>query len=206
MTAETQAPRTEPMTLAQMGVRLQDYLRRELGRAALELSPIRSIAEGHSGFTYRCTAAEGDWSQGMVLRVPPPGQTPGAHRTSCARAASWLPCRPLVSRPPLIVANCADSSVLDGRPFCLMAAVSGMRVEKVALPVDHHRGHRRRRFALWEGKTRCEFTRLASRRDGDLQGLAWRRSVRRSPANAVVADADPGCGGVDRGCSEPRTP
>ena len=48
---------------------------------------------------------------------------------------------------------------------------------------------------LWEGKTRYELTRLSSRRDGDLQGLAWRRSVRWSRANAVGADADPDFGG-----------
>ena len=61
------------------------------------------------------------------------------------------------------------------------------------------------RFAgLWEGQTRCEFTRLSSRRGRDLQGLAWRRSVRWSRANAVVADADPDFGGGDRGCNKPR--
>jgi hypothetical protein len=38
---------------------------------------------------------------------------------------------------------------------------------------------------LWEGKSRCEFTRLSSRRDGDRQELASRRSVRKSPATAV---------------------
>src|SRR5450759_2258181 len=96
MTAETQAPRTEPMTLAQMGVRLQDYLRRELGRAALELSPIRSIAEGHSGFTYRCTAAEGDWRQGRIMAalsaagVPTPPDSGELRRFLCPRRKAVL--------------------------------------------------------------------------------------------------------------------
>jgi len=31
---------------------------------------------------------------------------------------------------PSIVANCADPAVLDGRPFCLMLAMPGMRVDK----------------------------------------------------------------------------
>jgi hypothetical protein len=57
MTAETQAPRTEPMTLAQMGVRLQDYRKEERIRAHiilcwLALLLIR-IIENQSGDTWR---------------------------------------------------------------------------------------------------------------------------------------------------------
>jgi hypothetical protein len=54
----------------------------------------------------------------------------------------------------------------------------------------------------WEGKTRYEFTRLSSRRDGDLQGLETIGPVRWSRAKEVGADADPDFGGGDLGAAD----
>src|SRR5258708_32752122 len=53
--------------------RLQEYLRRHLERAQLELSSIDAIPGGHSGFTYFVTASDGGWARRYVLPLPPPG-------------------------------------------------------------------------------------------------------------------------------------
>jgi aminoglycoside phosphotransferase (APT) family kinase protein len=109
--------------------RLQEYLRRHLDRAALELSSIDAIPEGHSGFTYFLTAADGGWSQRYVLRLPPPGAriTGPADVLRQGRIMAALNEQGLPT--PRIIANEEDPTVLDGRPFCLMEAVEGSRIE-----------------------------------------------------------------------------
>src|SRR5258708_17542127 len=52
--------------------RLQEYLRRHLERAQLELSSIDAIPEGHSGFTYFVTASDGGRAHRYLLPLPPP--------------------------------------------------------------------------------------------------------------------------------------
>jgi aminoglycoside phosphotransferase (APT) family kinase protein len=86
---------------------------------------VRAIPEGHSGFTYW---VELDGHRG-VLRLPPPGariagpaDIPRQARIMAALHAQGLPV-------PAIVATSADP-VVDGRPFVLMEAVAGDRVEK----------------------------------------------------------------------------
>jgi aminoglycoside phosphotransferase (APT) family kinase protein len=109
--------------------RLQAYLRRHLDRAALELSSIDAIPEGHSGFTYSLSASDGDWSQRYVLRLPPPGAriTGPADVLRQGRIMAALNEQGLPT--PRIVANEADPDILDGRPFCLMEAIEGTRIE-----------------------------------------------------------------------------
>jgi aminoglycoside phosphotransferase (APT) family kinase protein len=109
--------------------RLQGYLRRHLERAQLELSSIDAIPEGHSGFTYFLTATDGGWSQRYVLRLPPPGAriTGPADVLRQGRIMAALNEQGLPT--PRIVANEEDPTVLDGRPFCLMEAVEGTRIE-----------------------------------------------------------------------------
>jgi len=86
---------------------------------------IRAIPEGHSGFTYW---VELDGHRG-VLRLPPPGariagpaDIPRQARIMAALHAQGLPV-------PAIVATSQDP-VVDGRPFVLMQAVDGDRVER----------------------------------------------------------------------------
>jgi len=127
------------MTIEELGGRLEGYLRREMGRDGLSLSTIEAIPEGHSGFTYFVTATDGDWRQRMVLRLPPPGARIAGPadvlrqgRVMAALHEHGLP-------TPRILANCADATVLDGRPFCLMEAVDADRVEKALrefAPID----------------------------------------------------------------------
>jgi aminoglycoside phosphotransferase (APT) family kinase protein len=86
---------------------------------------VRAIPEGHSGFTYW---VELDDHRG-VLRLPPPGariagpaDIPRQARIMAALHAQGLPV-------PAIVATSPDP-VIDGRPFVLMEAVAGDRVEQ----------------------------------------------------------------------------
>src|SRR5258708_1626827 len=109
--------------------RVKESLRRNLERAQLELSSIDAIPEGHSGFTYFVTASDGGWAQRYVLRLPPPGAriTGPADVLRQGRIMAALNEQGLPT--PRIVANEEDPTVLDGRPFCLMEAVEGTRIE-----------------------------------------------------------------------------
>ena len=86
---------------------------------------VRAIPEGHSGFTYW---VELDGRRG-VLRLPPPGariagpaDIPRQARIMAALHGQGLPV-------PAIVATSAGP-VVDGRPFVLMEAINGDRVEQ----------------------------------------------------------------------------
>src|SRR6202162_6386596 len=86
---------------------------------------VRAIPEGHSGFTYW---VELEGRRG-VLRLPPPGariagpaDIPRQARIMAALHAQGLPV-------PAVVATSPDP-VVDGRPFVLMEAVTGDRVEQ----------------------------------------------------------------------------
>ncbi|HEV3232606.1 MAG TPA: phosphotransferase family protein [Candidatus Dormibacteraeota bacterium] len=117
---------------------LRDFLRGHLGDPGLEVVAVDPIPEGHSGFTYFVDTAERGGPNRYVLRVPPPGAAvrgpadiPRQGRIMAALHDQGLP-------TPRIVANVAEP-VLDGRPFCLMEAVDGVRIERavgLAAPIE----------------------------------------------------------------------
>ena len=122
-------PATEPMSHDQLRGRLEGYLRGHLGSTTLTLTAMNPIPEGHSGFTYFVDASDGAERLRYVLRLPPPGARIAGPadvlrqgRIMAALNRQGLP-------TPRIVANCDDPDVLDGRPFCLMEAVEGDRIE-----------------------------------------------------------------------------
>ncbi|MEP7105108.1 MAG: phosphotransferase family protein [Chloroflexota bacterium] len=103
---------------------IQADLERELGRP---VESIDSIPEGHSGFTYWVGLGDGERA---VLRLPPPGariagpaDIPRQGRLMKALSEAGLPA-------PRILAM-SDQPVIDGRPFVLMEAISGDRIEQV---------------------------------------------------------------------------
>ena len=104
----------------------EERIRNDLAAQIKEpVRAIRAIPEGHSGFTYW---VELDGHRG-VLRLPPPGariagpaDIPRQARIMAALHAQGLPV-------PAIVATSPDP-VVDGRPFVLMEAVAGDRVEQ----------------------------------------------------------------------------
>ncbi len=86
---------------------------------------VRAIPEGHSGFTYW---VELEGGRG-VLRLPPPGariagpaDIPRQARIMASLHAHGLPV-------PAILAT-SQHPVVDGRPFVLMEAIDGARVEQ----------------------------------------------------------------------------
>jgi aminoglycoside phosphotransferase (APT) family kinase protein len=114
--------------------------REELIRSDLERSlgePVRSVRvvpEGHSGFTYW---VEMEGRRG-VLRLPPPGariagpaDIPRQGRLMAALHRRGLPV-------PAVLAM-SDQPVVDGRPYYLLEAVEGERIERVAGTVPDER-------------------------------------------------------------------
>ncbi|MGH7639449.1 MAG: phosphotransferase family protein [Candidatus Dormibacteria bacterium] len=104
--------------------RIRADLRANLG---WRLDELRSIPEGHSGFTYRVGTDHGP----AVLRLPPPGariagpaDIPRQGRILAALAQRGLPV-------PRLLAS-SSRPLIDGRPFILMEASDGLRVESVA--------------------------------------------------------------------------
>lgn len=101
--------------------RIQTDLTAVLGE---DVRAIRPIPEGHSGFTYWVDLA----SRLAVLRLPPPGariagpaDIPRQARVLAALHRAGVPV-------PGVLASSADPSV-DGRPFYLVEAIDGQRIE-----------------------------------------------------------------------------
>jgi aminoglycoside phosphotransferase (APT) family kinase protein len=110
---------------------LETQCRRRLGRPQLRVLSVDPIPEGHSGFTYFVAIEDGDQRARYVLRLPPPGARiagpadvvrQGRIMAALHSAGLPTPAIPLLDHEP----------VVDGRPFILMEAVDGTRIEKTA--------------------------------------------------------------------------
>jgi aminoglycoside phosphotransferase (APT) family kinase protein len=103
----------------------EERIRHDLAAQIKEpVREVRPIPEGHSGFSYW---VELEGRRG-VLRLPPPGaritgpaDIPRQARIMAALSAQGLPV-------PAVMATSQDP-VVDGRPFVLMEAIDGDRVE-----------------------------------------------------------------------------
>jgi len=111
---------------------LEAQCRERLHRPNLRVLSVDSIPEGHSGFTYFVTIDEGDGPRRFVLRLPPPGARIAGPadvvrqgRIMAALHAARLP----VPAIPVLTSD----PVVDGRPFVLMEAVNGERIEKTGV-------------------------------------------------------------------------
>jgi aminoglycoside phosphotransferase (APT) family kinase protein len=104
-----------------------EQIRADLERVLGEpVRGVRIIPEGHSGFTYWVTLD----GRITVMRLPPPGariagpaDIPRQGRLMAALHRQGLPV-------PAVLAM-SDQPVVDGRPFYLVDAVPGERIEKV---------------------------------------------------------------------------
>ncbi len=111
---------------------LEAQCRERLGKPDLRVISVDSIPEGHSGFTYFVSIDDGRATRRYVLRLPPPGARIAGPadvvrqgRIMAALHAAGVPA-------PAIPVMSADP-VIDGRPFILMDAVDGTRIEKAGL-------------------------------------------------------------------------
>jgi aminoglycoside phosphotransferase (APT) family kinase protein len=109
--------------------RLEGFLRRHLDAPALSLDAMAAIPEGHSGFTYFIDGTDDGASVRYVLRLPPPGARIAGPADVVRQGRIMAALNEQGLPTPRIVANCEDPDVLDGRPFCLMEAVGGDRIE-----------------------------------------------------------------------------
>lgn len=104
--------------------RIADDLGRELGEPVLSVRP---IPEGHSGFTYWVDLG----GRQAVLRLPPPG-TRAAGPADIARQGRLLRSLHAAGIAVPEVLSMSERAAIDGRPYCLMARVTGDRVEEAA--------------------------------------------------------------------------
>jgi aminoglycoside phosphotransferase (APT) family kinase protein len=94
-----------------------------LGRRVLQVAP---ISTGHSGFTY-WVDLEG---QRAVMRLPPPGARI-AGPADIPRQARVMDALNRAGLPVPAVLAASDDPVVDGRPFYLVEAVDGQRIEEI---------------------------------------------------------------------------
>ena len=114
----------------QIRVDLEPIIRDTLSkRPEFRLKSVELIPEGHSGFTYFVDVEDAEGPTRYVLRLPPPGARiagpadvvrQGRIMSALHRAGLPVPAIPVMSSDILI----------DGRPFILMEAVDGTRIEK----------------------------------------------------------------------------
>jgi len=111
---------------------LEIACRAKLDLPGLKVVTVAPIAEGHSGFTYSVVVEDGGTATSYVLRLPPPNAriagTADVMRQGRIMAAlhdAGLP-------TPTVPIICSDP-IVDGRPFILMDAVDGKRIEPTAV-------------------------------------------------------------------------
>ncbi|MGA7910425.1 MAG: phosphotransferase family protein [Candidatus Dormiibacterota bacterium] len=105
-----------------------------MARPNLRVTSLEPIPEGHSGFTY-FVSIENDGAAGRyVLRLPPPNARI-AGPADVVRQGRIMAALHTAGLPtPAIPVQSSDPAV-DGRPFILMEAVEGTRIEKAG--VEH---------------------------------------------------------------------
>jgi aminoglycoside phosphotransferase (APT) family kinase protein len=126
--ARDAAPRTE-------GIRrdLELHLRRT--DRVWRVRDVALLPQGHSGFTYKVTAADRSGGRRLVLRVPPPGARPLGPADVARQGRIVAALNRLGFPVPAVVAQ-SEQPVVDGRPFVLFEMVPGLRVEEVQAHVD----------------------------------------------------------------------
>jgi aminoglycoside phosphotransferase (APT) family kinase protein len=110
---------------------LEDQCREKLGRPNLRVISVEPIPEGHSGFTYFVNVEDGDGPSRYVLRLPPPGARI-AGPADVVRQGRIMSALHDAGLPTPAISVTSTEAVIDGRPFILMEAVDGTRIEKAA--------------------------------------------------------------------------
>jgi aminoglycoside phosphotransferase (APT) family kinase protein len=117
---------------------LQTKCRELLDRPGLLVTSIETIPEGHSGFTYFVTIDQGAGPRRLVLRLPPPGARI-AGPADVVRQGRIMAALHSQGLPAPAVPILTSDPAVDGRPFVLMEAVDGKRIETTGIeqkPLD----------------------------------------------------------------------
>ena len=117
---------------------LEAQCRERLGRPQLRVLSIDPIPEGHSGFTYFVAIDDGKGPSRFVLRLPPPGARI-AGPADVVRQGRIMAALHAAGLPAPAIPVLSTEPVVDGRPFILMEAVDGTRIEKAGVeerPID----------------------------------------------------------------------
>jgi aminoglycoside phosphotransferase (APT) family kinase protein len=110
---------------------LETQLREKLARPELRVRSVELIPQGHSGFTYFVDVDGGEGPSRYVLRLPPPGARI-AGPADVVRQGRIMSALHDVGLPTPSIPAMSSDPVIDGRPFILMEAVDGARIEKAA--------------------------------------------------------------------------
>jgi len=116
----------------QIRIDLEAQCREKLGRPLLRVISVELIPEGHSGFTYFAEIEDGDGPSRYVLRLPPPGARI-AGPADVVRQGRIMSALHAAGLPTPYIPLMNSDPVIDGRPFVLMEAVDGTRIEKAGL-------------------------------------------------------------------------
>jgi aminoglycoside phosphotransferase (APT) family kinase protein len=117
---------------------LEAQCRERLRRPRLRVTSVDPIPEGHSGFTYFVTVEDGGEQTRYVLRLPPPGARI-AGPADVIRQGRIMAALHEAGLPTPAIPILAGEPVVDGRPFVLMEAVEGTRIETAGVqqrPLD----------------------------------------------------------------------
>jgi aminoglycoside phosphotransferase (APT) family kinase protein len=117
---------------------LEVQCREHLGQPKLRVISVDSIPEGHSGFTYFAIIDDGTRPRRFVLRLPPPGARI-AGPADVVRQGRIMAALHAAGLPAPAIPVMSSDPVVDGRPFILMDAVEGTRIEKASVeqkPLD----------------------------------------------------------------------
>ena len=104
---------------------IADDLEKQINERIVSVEPIPA---GHSGFTY---FVETEASKRYVLRLPPPGARIAA-TADVVRQARIMSSLHAVGIPTPAIPYMSSEPVVDGRPFVLMEAVEGLRIEETS--------------------------------------------------------------------------
>ena len=118
---------------------LEETIRQLLSkRPEFRLKSIEPIAEGHSGFTYFIEVEDAEGPTRYVLRLPPPGARI-AGPADVVRQGRIMSALHHAGLPVPAIRVMSSDPAIDGRPFILMDAVEGTRIEKAGVeqkPLD----------------------------------------------------------------------
>jgi len=106
-------------------VSIAEDLSAQLDQKVVSVEPIPT---GHSGFTYWVTTEAGDR---YVLRLPPPGARIAA-TADVVRQGRIMAALHGAGLPAPAIPFMSSEPVVDGRPFVLMEAVAGARIEETS--------------------------------------------------------------------------